>query len=221
VSKAICYTRVSTEEQAKSGLSLDFQRDVCIAEAVRRGFASDDILLIADDGYSAKDDKRPGLQKALTMLRNKEASVLIVSKIDRFSRSVYDAARILRDSEKEGWAFVTTDLQIDLTTPAGRAMFGSLMVFAQFERELIGQRTKDALQKKREQGWVPQGGSVFCSTQLEEYIRLLRDEQRLGFSKISRMLNEANVPTVRGGKKWYPMSVQQIHKRITTSREEK
>lgn len=64
----ICYSRVSTEEQARSGLSLSHQKDICIAEAVRRGRTEDEICVIVDDGYSAKNLGRPGIKKALKML---------------------------------------------------------------------------------------------------------------------------------------------------------
>ena len=84
------YVRVSTEEQAEDGVGLDAQREAITAEAQRRGW--DLIAIVEDRGYSAKDLKRPGIQKALAQLEAGEADALVTAKVDRLSRSTLDFA---------------------------------------------------------------------------------------------------------------------------------
>ena len=76
----------------------------------------------------------------------------MVAKLDRLSRSMTDFTRLMERSWKKGWALVALDLGVDTTTPAGEMIANSVANFSQFERRLIGQRTKDALAVKRAQG---------------------------------------------------------------------
>lgn len=102
-----------------------------------------EIEFIEDAGYSAKSiAKRPGLEIALAALQRGDAGVLVVSKMDRLSRSLLDFAGIMQTAQREGWALLALDSPADLTTPTGEAMAGVLAVFAQLERRLIGERTR-------------------------------------------------------------------------------
>ena len=92
---------------------------------------------------------RPGLARALADIERGAASVLVVAKLDRLSRSLLDFAALMERSRKQGWAVVALDLGVDTTTPSGEMMANVLAVFAQFERRLIGQRTREALAVKR------------------------------------------------------------------------
>src|ERR1700728_2929815 len=100
--KAIIYTRVSTEEQADSGAGLDAQRAACVADCERKGWTI--VETVEDAGVSAKSLKRPGITRALEMLAAGEAGVLVVSKLDRATRSTFDAVDLLAPSQREGWA---------------------------------------------------------------------------------------------------------------------
>src|SRR4051794_697072 len=95
----LAYLRVSTSEQADSGAGLAAQRAAIEAEAARRGWAS--VEFIEDAGYSAKSMRRPGLALALDRLRRGDASVLVVAKMDRLSRSLLDFASILATAQRE------------------------------------------------------------------------------------------------------------------------
>ena len=108
--------------------------------------------VIEDAGYSAKDLKRPGVRIALEILQAGGADALVVAKLDRLSRSMLDFAGIMAAAQKQGWGLIALDCAVDTTTPAGEAMANVLATFAQFERRLISQRTKDALAAKRAQG---------------------------------------------------------------------
>lgn len=86
------YLRVSTREQADSGLGLDAQRRAISDEADRRGWT---VTWCVDEGYTARNLNRPGLDKALRLLKRKEARALVVAKLDRLSRSLHDFASTL------------------------------------------------------------------------------------------------------------------------------
>src|SRR5215471_19737094 len=115
--RVIGYVRVSTEEQALSGASLDAQRRAIAAECKRRGWEL--VETIEDAGYSAKDLKRPGVQEALRALEAGEAKALVVAKLDRLSRSMLDFAALMATAQKQNWALVALDCAVDTTTPAG------------------------------------------------------------------------------------------------------
>lgn len=114
------YVRVSTDEQARSGLGLEAQEAALKAEAERRGW---DLVIFRDEGVSGKQ-VNPGLRKALGELAAGLADGLIVARMDRISRSLLHAVEILDLAKNQGWALVVLDLGVDLTTPAGRALAG-------------------------------------------------------------------------------------------------
>jgi DNA invertase Pin-like site-specific DNA recombinase len=150
-SAAIGYVRVSTSEQADSGLGLKAQRAAIGAEAARRGWELAEVY--EDAGASAKAlTGRPALSQALDALAGGRASVLIVSKLDRLARSVNDFSGLVRRAEREGWALVVVDLAVDMTTPTGGMLANITAAVAEWERGVISQRTKDALAVRKAQG---------------------------------------------------------------------
>lgn len=86
------------------------------------------------------------------LLAGGEAQALVVAKLDRLSRSLLDFAALMERAEAEGWAVITLDLGVDTSTPAGEMLVSVLASFAQYERRLIGQRTREGLAQKRAQG---------------------------------------------------------------------
>jgi DNA invertase Pin-like site-specific DNA recombinase len=151
--QVIGYVRVSTEEQGLSGAGLQAQRATILAECERRGWFL--VEVIEDIGKSGKDLKREGIRAALELLAAGQASALVVSKLDRVSRSLIDFAGIMATAQKQSWALVALDVQVDTSTPSGEAMAHMLATFAQFERRLISERTKNALAQKRAAGVAP------------------------------------------------------------------
>ena len=148
--RAVGYLRVSTEEQADSGAGLEAQRSAITLAATGRGW---DHGHIHQDHASGKSlNGRKGLEEAIEAIENGEADALMVAKLDRLSRSLMDFAGLMERSRRKGWALVALDLGVDTSTPSGEMMANVLAVFAQFERRMIGQRTKDALAVKRAQG---------------------------------------------------------------------
>ena len=204
--QVIGYVRVSTEEQRASGAGLAAQRAAILAECQRRGWQLVDV--VEDRGYSAKDLRRPGIRAALDELRRGEAQGLVVAKLDRLSRSMLDFTAIMTTAQRESWALVALDCAVDTTTPAGEAMANVLATFAQFERRLIGQRTREALAAKRAQG-VRLGRPRSLPPRTVRRIRRERD-QGAPLARIADALNADRVPTAHGGECWYPSTVRAV-----------
>ena len=202
--RVIGYVRVSTDEQKNSGAGLAAQRTAIEAECVRRGWQL--VSVEEDAGYSAKDLKRPGVQIALETLRRGDAGALVVAKLDRLSRSMLDFTAVMAKASKQGWALVALDCAVDTTTPAGEAMANVLATFAQFERRLIGQRTREALAAKR-----AAGVQLGRPTTMPGNVRVRIDAERgegLTLAAIADGLNADEIPTAQGGRRWWPSTVR-------------
>lgn len=212
--RVLAYLRVSTSEQADSRAGLNAQRAAIAAEADRRGWT--EVKYIEDAGYSAKTIRRPGLEIALAALKRGDASVLVVSKMDRLSRSLLDFAGIMQRAQREGWALLALDSPADLTTPTGEAMAGVLAVFAQLERRLIGERTRPALAERRKAG-VTLGRPRSLPDDVVE--RIIRENAAgASLAAIARSLSRDGVPTAQGGAKWHPSTVRAIIHSRTAAR---
>jgi DNA invertase Pin-like site-specific DNA recombinase len=200
------YVRVSTDEQGNTGAGLEAQRRAIVRECRRRGWQLVDV--IEDAGYSAKDLKRPGIQAALEALGSGDARALVAAKLDRLSRSMLDFTALMATAQKQGWALVALDCAVDTTTPAGEAMANVLATFAQFERRLISQRTREALAVKREQGLVLGRPPSVDDAVVRQIVR----ERRRGrsFRAIAEALNLDGIPTGQGGKRWYAATVRAV-----------
>jgi DNA invertase Pin-like site-specific DNA recombinase len=197
---------VSTSEQASSGAGLQAQRHAIIAECERRGWHL--LETIEDAGYSARDLRRPGIQEALRALEDPKASVLVVAKLDRLSRSMLDFSKLMAKATREHWALVALDVAVDTSTPSGEAMANMVATFSQFERRLISQRTKEALAVKKASG-VRLGRPP---TMPESVVRRIQRQRARGDSlrKIADDLNGDQVPTAQGGARWYAATVRHV-----------
>jgi site-specific DNA recombinase len=147
--KAVAYLRVSTEDQAVKGVSLEAQR--VKIEAYAGLYDLDLVAMLEDAGMSARTLERPGLQAALAMLARGEAQALIVLKLDRLTRSVRDLGDLLEGPFARA-ALLSVSEQIDTRTAAGRLVLNVLASVAQWERETIGERTATAMAHKKTKG---------------------------------------------------------------------
>jgi DNA invertase Pin-like site-specific DNA recombinase len=204
--RVVAYVRVSSEEQADSRAGLEAQRAAIRRECERRGWEL--VEVIEDAGYSAKDLRRPGVRAALDELERGKGDALVVAKLDRLSRSMLDFTVLMAKAQKEGWALVALDCAVDTTTPAGEAMAHVLATFAQFERRLIGQRTREALAVKRMEG-VQLGRRPSIPPRLARRIRSMRS-RGVTLQGICDRLNAEGVPTPRGGLTWRPSSLRAV-----------
>lgn len=199
------YVRVSTDEQAESGLGLAAQRAAIRAECGRRSWK---LVAIHEDALSAKSLNRPGMAGALLAMESGSASAIVVAKLDRLSRSLGDFAGLMSRAQAGGWNLVALDLGIDLTTAAGEFMANVMASAAQWERRIIGQRTREALAAKRAHG-VRLGRPVTLAPDVVERIVTAR-AAGAGWSTIARDLDADAVPTAHGGARWYPSTVRAI-----------
>ena len=224
--KTIGYIRVSTEEQADFGVSLDAQKDRI--EAFCRAKDWDLVEVISDPGFSGKDLKRPGIQKVIDLSKKRKIDVVVVVKLDRLTRQVADLGFLTRDIfEKHGIALASVVESIDATTAAGMLMLNVLGAVAQWERDIISERTKDAMafQKKnlKRVGAVPYGydlaedGKTLQANLVEQAVLDEMMEMRNNhdsFQKIADNLNGKKVPAKKGGQ-WYSKTVRAIiHDRL-------
>jgi DNA invertase Pin-like site-specific DNA recombinase len=198
----IGYLRVSKDEQAKNGLSLDAQRADIACEAERRGWT---VEWFTDNGKSAKNLRRPGITAALSKLRGGEASVLVVKRLDRLSRSVIDFAGLLQRSQKEGWAIDALDLGLDTSTANGEMFAHVLIALAQWERRLISERTKAGLsQTDKRLGRLP-----LVSPSTRARVRRLF-KQWGSLTRVANHLNATGVPSPSGVGRWHPATVSRL-----------
>lgn len=159
--RTVAYVRVSTEKQADCGVSLEAQQAKIAGYSQVYGLELVDVIV--DAGLSAKTLDRPGLQRALAMLRAGEAQALLVVKLDRLTRSVRDLGQLVADhfAKEDGPALLSVSEQIDTRTAAGRLVLNVLGAVSQWEREAIGERTSAALQHMLEQGRFIGGKTPF------------------------------------------------------------
>lgn len=202
----IAYCRVSTEEQAASGAGLGAQRAAIEAYAAGRGWTI--VQWCVDEGVSASKppEERPQLARALGLLADGEASVLICHRVDRLARKTADLLRLRDRSEVEGWALASSDGSVDLTTPHGRTMFTVQGAFAELERDLIRARTREGMAAKRAAG-VRLGRPSLLPP---EVLTRIVAERKAGDSwrAIAAGLNRDAVPTAQGGAQWWPSSAR-------------
>lgn len=170
-----CYTRVSTEEQALSGYSLSAQREQLLAYIQRMGWNCAGWYV--DEGRSAKDLNRPEFQRL--MREADRGDVVLVTKLDRLTRSVRDLDELLRQFAARDLLFQSASEQFETRTPGGRLYMGIVAVIAQWEREIIADRSAMGKKQKVVQGeWaggpVPFGYSAVPSGQIKRGRELLR-----------------------------------------------
>jgi site-specific DNA recombinase len=217
--KAVGYIRVSTEDQAREGVSLDNQRHRIELFCAAKEWELDHIY--SDEGKTGSNLNREGVQELISDCEAHKVDVVVIYKLDRLTRKVRDLGYLIDLFEKCGVAFSSVTDNFDTTTASGKLILNILGSVAQWERDIISERTRDALAHKKDQreiySPVPQGFDLSESGELVENgaelsvikrIKRLRSE---GFSywKIARRLNQAGITTKRGAR-WYPASVRYV-----------
>ena len=134
----------------KHGVSLDAQAEKIRAMALVHGAELNDILI--DGGESAKSLQRPGMERLLSLVEGGKVQVVIVAKLDRLTRSVKDLCTLLDRFERRGVALISVAESLDTGSAAGRLVLNIMTAVSQWEREAIGERTRDAMRHKRTKG---------------------------------------------------------------------
>jgi DNA invertase Pin-like site-specific DNA recombinase len=201
--KAFLYVRVSTSRQVSEGVSLEAQEAFLIAEAQKRGL---DYEVVREEGKSGKSiSARPELKRALERLDKKEASFLMANRLDRISRSVADFAYLLTRAQKGKWSLVVLDVDVDTSTPSGEFLVNVMASASQFERRIIGQRTKEALAEVRKQG-TTLGRPPLMEKETLHLIAHLRKQGKT-LQDIAQRLNEKGIKTAHKGSKWHASTI--------------
>lgn len=214
MTRVIGYTRVSTEEQASSGLGLGAQRDTITRYAEAHGW---DVVWYEDAGLSAKSLDRPQLQAALARLhvlpKRRDVDGIVVAKLDRLSRSVVDFAGVLELARARKWAMVAIDLGVDTSTPTGELVANVMMSVAQWERRVIGERTSAAMQAAKRQGRHMGRVSALPSSTGD---RLLALRATCTLDVTAAQLNAEGLTTATGGS-WTANAVSKVHARLAAA----
>lgn len=217
----IGYARVSSEDQGRSGLGLDAQEEAIRQHADRMGWALVDVVREVASGKGMRERDRPQLRDILTRLRDDDdpAEGVLVAKLDRLSRSVVDGARLFERAQAEGWHIVAIDLQLDTSTPMGEMMANLMLTIGQWERRMIGERTRDALSVRRSKG-VKLGRPLTPDERARREagaaaIATLRREG-LSIRAIADRLNEEGLPTISGAGRW---NRDMVHKLVREQEE--
>ncbi|MFN7720112.1 MAG: recombinase family protein [Pirellulaceae bacterium] len=225
---AVAYIRVSTEQQATEGVSLEAQQEKINAWCLLNDYQL--VSVHVDAGLSGKRaDNRPELQLALDQV-TRVGGVLVVYSLSRLARSTKDTIAISERLEKAGADLVSLSEKIDTTTAAGRMVFRMLAVLAEFERDQLSERVTMAMDHKRRKserisGRIPYGftlaadGVALVAEPTEQNtlatIRQLRDAGA-SIRSIVAHLNNNQVPT-KGGKPWCVSTVHTLLERITST----
>lgn len=182
--KAALYVRVSTDEQAREGYSIESQKDSIIHFVKSQGWEV--YHLYIDDGYSAKDLDRPAMQQLIRDAEERKFNVVVFYKLDRLVRSVGDLDRLLKLFDKHNISIRSVTEPFDTTTAVGRFLITLVAALAQWERETISERvvvnmTKKAMSGERNGGRAPFGydmkdGELVIN---EEEARLVREIFRM------------------------------------------
>ena len=206
--RAISYARVSTAEQAESGLSITSQQAHTAAAVRERGWQL--AAALADEGVSGTTPpvQRAGLRQALEMLAASQADALVVSRLDRLGRNTADLLEVLTCSVREGWALVALDAPLDPASAFGECCITIMAAIAQLERRLVGERTKAALAVSKAQGTrlgrpcrQPQAARALC---------VQAREAGHSLPQIAKMLTEHGYWTATGKSTWHPSTVASI-----------
>jgi DNA invertase Pin-like site-specific DNA recombinase len=217
---AIGYVRVSTEEQADSGLGLEAQQQRIAAFCAMKGLRL--IETFSDAGVSGGKAlaTRPAGSQLLQAAR--QGRVVVVAKLDRMFRSVADAANVIADFDKKGIELIAIAEGFDMTSPYGRAMAQMASVFAELERAMIRERTRSAMSVKRSRGerisgHAPFGwdfgpyGHLIENLREQKIIARIRRLRARGLSYrgiAARLDAEGNAP--KRGRKWIHTTIKAI-----------
>lgn len=174
------YARVSTCKDQRVEVQLDLLKDY----VKHRGF----VLMseISDKGQSGATDKREGLQELLRLVRSRKVDVVIVTKLDRLFRSLKHMTSVIEEMAQLGVEFISLSEQIDMTTSTGKLMIQIFSAFAEFEKNLIRERTLLGLEHSRK------NGVIFGRPKLYDEAKIIQLRAK-GFS-YRKIMTELNCP---------------------------
>lgn len=210
------YVRVSTDEQAKEGYSLDAQEEKLAAFCFSQGWEA--IKIYREEGQSAKNINRPQLQLMLAELNLYD--VVLVYKLDRLSRSVSDINELLQTFDKNNVSFKSATEPYDTTTAQGKLLINIFASLAQFEREQLSERVRMGMEKKTKTGNWKGGMAPYGYKVIDKKLEIDKTEEEVikkvylltksyGFFTVARKLSELGYQT-KNGDNWHVDTVRGI-----------
>ncbi|HWI62706.1 MAG TPA: recombinase family protein, partial [Symbiobacteriaceae bacterium] len=214
------YIRWSTEEQGQ-GTTLEVQQEACEYYCKSQGWNYRSDLVFVDDGYSGATLDRPAMTRLRAAVKEKQIECVVVYKLDRLSRNLLDCVTLVRKEWGEACALYSTKENFDTQSPVGQMVFNILVSFAEFERNVIRDRTQSGKLKRAQQGRNP--GQIYpfgykkgddgnwaidgwdeerkCFTGRAAVVRRIFDMYLSGISarSIADQLRQEGVPSSKGG----------------------
>jgi site-specific DNA recombinase len=212
------YCRVSTDEQAREGVSLDEQQERLKAYCRAMGW-NGEIVLFIDDGYSAKNMERPQLVKLLHQVEKGTISKVLVTKLDRMSRRLLDLLQLIDLLHQHSVSFISISESFDTHTPSGRLTLQVLGAVAEFERERIRERVFENMLHSANQGkWLTQSPygydlkekELVINNEESEIVKRVFDlylDKGWGYYSIAKQLNGDGIPS-KQKKEWSVRSIK-------------
>jgi site-specific DNA recombinase len=212
------YCRVSTDEQAREGISLDEQKARLLSYCHAMGWKTEPVVYV-DDGYSAKNTDRPALKKLIHSVESGHIAKVMVTKLDRMSRRLLDLLTLIDLFQAHNVTFISTSEAFDTATPSGRLTLQVLGAVAEFERERIRERVLDNMFHAAKSGkWLTQAPYGY---RLEDKVLVIQEpeaeivrsifqmyvHQGLGYYAIAKRLNEQGIAS-KQNKQWSLRSVK-------------
>lgn len=183
------YTRKSSEEGLEQNFnSLDAQREACEAYITSQHGEGWQLVRTAydDGGFSGGNVERPALKQLLSDIRAERIDIVIVYKVDRLSRSLADFVRLVDLFDKHDVSFVSVTQQFNTSTSMGRLTLNVLLSFAQFEREVTGERIRDKIAASKRKGmWM--GGTVPLGYEVQDKQLIVKDSDAILVVQIYQM----------------------------------
>ena len=205
--RAIIYARVSTDDQAQNGVSMENQVDRC-----RKYCELNDLVpfeVISDPGKSGKDLKRPGIKEVIELCQQQTINTVVVYKLDRLSRSLRDILDLIEDTfDANGIELHSINENLNTSNPMGKFFVHMIGALSELERDMISFRTKDALRKLKANG-ANLGQTSYGLRKVDlytveiapdeyrilDYARYLQQNLKLGYKEIATALNHRGMRT--------------------------
>lgn len=224
--RVAAYIRVSTDEQAEKGNSLVEQRERLIAYCTAMGWEQP--IFFEDDGYSAKDLKRPAAKKMIAEVQKNKFDIVLTSKLDRMSRKLLDMLQLVKLFNEHECGFVSSSEGFDTSTAVGRMVLQLLATFAEFERERISERVKDNMTSLAKNTDIALGKSCYGFDVVDRRYVINESEEQVvecmaqaaedghGYRMIAKILNDNGYFT-REGNTWDQISVKRVIRNLMLS----
>jgi DNA invertase Pin-like site-specific DNA recombinase len=206
IKNCVIYTRVSTENQTEKEFSSCASQEEKIRSFIKSQNNWQVFKVYSDSGFSGATLNRPALQELLKDIKQKKIDIILGYKIDRLTRSPKDFYQLIEVFDKYQTSFISVTERFDTSTPAGRLLRNIMLTFAQFERELASERTRDKMLERAKKGFwnggiVPYGykkesKKLFVNPKEVEIVKMIY-ETYITTGSLSKVYNELKIKNIK------------------------